>query len=80
MEKKTIDDFIDQSDTIMDIHDVREAMVAFAQYHVKAALETIYNAGLDNITSWSGNPYTDKGSDSLDYDKLMNIYSEENIK
>ncbi len=59
---------------------VYAAMIEFAKMHVRLAFQTIDNEGIDSITSWSGNPYTREGSDSINMDKLIKIYPEKNIK
>ena len=46
----------------------------------KIETKTIYNAGLNDITTWYGNPYTGEGSDYLDLNKILNAYPEDNIK
>ena len=52
----------------------------FAKLHVKAALEAIYEKGLNELTTWDGNPFTGEGSDYLNEDKILNAYPETNIK
>lgn len=47
MEKiPTAEEFLDPSDSMMDNEDVKIAMIAFAKYHVEAALK----AAVDNVT------------------------------
>ena len=53
---------------------VSTVMTMFAEYHLRAQAEAIYEAGLYEITTWCGNPYSREGSDSLDQDKIKNIY------
>lgn len=55
-------------------------VIEFAKYHVEQALLKVANSDMDAICSWSGNPYTSEGSDSIDFDKVMKIYPLENIK
>jgi hypothetical protein len=57
-----------------------KSMIEFAKLHVEAALNSIYENGVDDITSWSGNPYTGEGSYYLDEDKIKKAYPLENIK
>jgi hypothetical protein len=57
-----------------------ESMIEFAKLHVQAALDSIANGTLDNISSWDGNPFTGEGSEVLDRDKILNAYPLNNIK
>jgi hypothetical protein len=57
--------------------EVEQAMVEFAKLHVKAALNTIYEKGLSDITTWDGNS---EGSEYLDFDKLIAAYPLDLIK
>lgn len=59
---------------------VENAMIEFAKYHVEQTLLKVANSDMDDICSWSGNPYTSEGSDNIDFDKVMKIYPLENIK
>lgn len=59
---------------------IERALIEFAKLHVKAALDSVYNAGLDGVTTWFGNPYTFEGSDYLSQTKIHKTYPLENIK
>lgn len=59
---------------------IEKLMIEFARLHVEAAINTIYDNGLDDATEWSGNPYTGEGSDYLSLDKLKKSYPINNIK
>lgn len=67
-----------ESDKLYD--DIINRAVEFAKLHVKQAAQSIYNTGLDDITTWEGNPHTGEGSDYLDLNKILNAYPEDNIK
>ena len=58
-------------------HWMGEHCIEFAKFHVKAALNTIYEKGLSDITTWDGNP---EGSEYLDFDKLIAAYPLDKIK
>lgn len=60
--------------------EVKKAMVEFAQIHVKAALKAVADADMDDLTEWSGNPFTGEGSDYLSEKKIARIYPLELIK
>jgi hypothetical protein len=60
--------------------EVQQAMIEFAKLHVTEALNTIYEKGLSDITTWDGNPYGDEGSEYLDFDKLIEAYPLDKIK
>ena len=53
------------------------AMIEFAKLKVTEALNTIYEKGLSDITTWDGNP---EGSEYLDFDKLIEAYPLDLIK
>jgi hypothetical protein len=54
-----------------------EFMIEFAKLKVTEALNTIYEKGLSDITTWDGNP---EGSEYLDFDKLIEAYPLDLIK
>jgi hypothetical protein len=60
-----------------DDDEICKAFIEFAKLHVKAALNTIYEKGLSDITTWDGNS---EGSEYLDFDKLIEAYPLDKIK
>lgn len=65
---------------MIDEEDFKKSLIEFAKHHVEQALLKVANSDMDAICSWSGNPYTSEGSDSIDFDKVMKIYPLENLK
>lgn len=57
-----------------------ELLIKFAKYHLNEAIITIANGCINDLTTWSGNPYNGEGSDSLDIDKIEKVYPLSNIK
>ena len=57
-----------------------EAMIEFTKLHLKAQARAIEETGISNITTWYGNPYSGEGSESLDLEKILNVYPLDNIK
>jgi hypothetical protein len=60
--------------------DIQKAMIEFAQYHTEKALNAVYEAGISEISYWSGSPFKGGGSDVLDLDKILNVYPLNKIK
>ena len=57
-----------------------EQVRELVEFYVTEALNSVYEKGLSDITTWDGNPYGDEGSEYLDFDKLIEAYPLENIK
>jgi len=70
------DKAIDENDEITST----ELMIKFAKLHLEAIMQAIYDKGLIDITTWERNPFTGKGSEYLDLDKLKAVYPLTNIK
>lgn len=57
-----------------------DRLIEFAKLHVDAAIKSIYNVGVNDVTEWSGNPYTGEGSYYLCLEQLEKQYPLDNIK
>jgi hypothetical protein len=72
----TVEEFMDAKN-YWHSEDYYPLLIEFAKLHVTAALNTIYEKGLSDITTWDGNP---EGSEYLDFDKLIAAYPLDLIK
>lgn len=59
---------------------IEEALIKFASSHVQATLRKIVDGSLDDITKWSGNPYSGEGDIYLDEKAILKMYPLTNIK
>ena len=59
---------------------VLKAMKEYGNNIREAALKAVYEKGISDIISWSGNPYTGERFDYLDLDKILSCYPKTLIK
>lgn len=79
------DDLLDPSDSIMDIEDVRQALITFARYHVKKALREAYKKAkiVDDPDGYlyAGNTGSEYLPDQvIDKNSIIKAYPTKNIK
>lgn len=62
------------------LKDLSDFAIEFAKLHLAAQANAIYNKGISDLTTWSGNPYSGEGSEELDEKKILSVYPLDLVK